>query len=126
MFVTPDGCSILGVTVEFHFKSRKLQKQAESFRDLVRTHGDRRARLIRRRLDELDAAPTLADIAKLPGPRCHELVGDLAGVLSVDLDGPYRLLFRPLADPPPSRTDGGLDWGRVTAILILGIEDTHG
>lgn len=111
--------------VELHFKSRKLRKQAESFRELVRAHGDHRAQLIRRRLDELDAASTLADIAKLPRPRCHELVGNLAGVLSVDLDHPYRLLFRPLADPPPSRTDGGLDWGRVTAILILGIEDTH-
>lgn len=112
--------------VELHFKSRKLQKQAESSRELVRAHGDHRARLIRRRLDELDAASTLADIAKLPGPRCHELIGDLAGVLSVDLDHPYRLLFRPFAEPPPCRADGGLDWGGVTAILILGIEDTHG
>lgn len=112
--------------MELHFQSRKLQKQAESFRELVRANGDRRARLIRRRLDELDAAATLADIASLPGPRCHELKANLAGVLSVDLDHPYRLLFRPLLEPPPCRTDGGLDWGRVTAILILGIEDTHG
>ena len=111
--------------MELHFQSRKLQKQAESFKDLVRAHGERRARLIRQRLDELDAASTLADIAALPGPRCHELKADLAGVLSVDLDGPYRLLFRPLPEPPPRRTDGGLDWGR-TAIQILRIEDTHG
>ncbi|MBK9963534.1 MAG: killer suppression protein [Holophagales bacterium] len=112
--------------MELHFKSRELQKQAGSFRELVRAHGEHRARLIRRRLDELDAATVLADIATLPGPRCHELHGNFAGVLSVDLDHPYRLLFRPLLEPPPCRTDGGLDWGRVMAILILGIEDTHG
>ena len=112
--------------MELHFQSRKLQKQAESFRELVRAYGDPRARLIRRRLEELDAASTLADIATLPGPRCHELKADLAGILSVDLDGPYRLLFRPLSEPPPRRADGGLEWGRVTAILILRIEDTHG
>ena len=46
--------------------------------------------------------------------------------LSVDLDGPYRLLFKPANTPVPLREDGGLDWSRVTAITILGITDTHG
>jgi proteic killer suppression protein len=44
----------------------------------------------------------------LPG-RCHELHGDRAGELSLDLDHPYRLLFRPTADPGPG-SGGGLDW----------------
>lgn len=112
--------------MELQFSSRKLQRQVESFRELVRAHGERRAQLIRRRLDELDAASTLAEIRSLPGPRRHELKGDLEGILSVDLDHPYRLLFRPLQEPPPCRPDGGLDWGQVKALLILRIEDTHG
>ena len=61
----------------------------------------------------------------LPG-RCHELLGDLKGVLSIDLVHPQRLLFVPQEVPPPKKPDGGLDWTRVEAIEITSIEDTHG
>ena len=60
----------------------------------------------------------------LPG-RCHELTGDRKGTLSIDLDGPYRLIFEPAENPPPVKTDGGLAWELVTAIRILEVEDTH-
>jgi proteic killer suppression protein len=56
----------------------------------------------------------------------HELKGNRKGQLSLDLDHPYRLIFIPDHDPVPSTEDGGMDWGRVTAVKILGIEDTHG
>ncbi len=46
--------------------------------------------------------------------------------LSLDLDGPYRLLVKPAHDPVPRRPDGGLDWSQVTAIIVHGVEDTHG
>lgn len=38
----------------------------------------------------------------------------------------YRLIFIPDHDPVPRLKDGGLDWSKVTAIKILGVEDTHG
>lgn len=57
--------------------------------------------------------------------RCHELTGDRAGQLSIDLDHPYRLVFRPDHVPPPQRPEGGLDWSQVTAILIIEVVDTH-
>ncbi|MCY4264498.1 MAG: hypothetical protein OXE78_06545 [Gammaproteobacteria bacterium] len=50
---------------------------------------------------------------------CHELTGRSKGTLILDLDGPYWLIFQPLQE-------GGLDWHRITAIKILGIEDTYG
>jgi len=53
------------------------------------------------------------------------LTGDLKGTLSLDLDGPYRLLFEPMEEPLPLKADGGLDWHGVTAIRILEVEDTH-
>jgi hypothetical protein len=62
---------------------------------------------------------------RLPG-RCHELTGDRSGQLSLDLDGPYRLIFVPANEPVPLKADGGLDRTRVTAIEIIGVEDTHG
>jgi hypothetical protein len=56
--------------------------------------------------------------------RCHELHGDRSGQLSLDLDHPYRLLFRPAGDPEPG-PGGGLDWAAVRAVVVIGIEDTH-
>src|SRR5579884_2919039 len=85
---------------------------------LMRLHGTARAKLIRRRLDDLRAAPTLAVMRALPG-RCHELRGERAGQLSVDLDGPYRLIFTPAHTPFPVKPDGGLDWQQVTAIVLI-------
>jgi plasmid maintenance system killer protein len=90
---------------------------------LNKRHGAARAKLIRRRLDDLYAAPTLATMRNLPG-RCHELKGERAGQLSVDLDGPYRLVFQP-TDPLPRKADGGLDWGTVVAIVVQEVADTH-
>lgn len=95
---------------------------------LLRRHGQRRADLLKKRLAVLAAATCLADLGPpYRGPaRCHELTGDRAGQLSVDLDGPYRLVFRPDHEPLPERSEGGLDWLQVTRILILEIVDTHG
>jgi len=91
---------------------------------LVRRHGSVRAKKIRRRLDDLRAAETLEDMRHVPG-RCHELGGTRSGQLSLDLDGPYRLIFQPANDPIPRKPDGGLDWTRITAVLIIAVEDTH-
>lgn len=68
----------------------------------------------------MDFAPPYSSSA-----RCHELKGDKAGIFSIDLDHPYRLLFRPDHDPLPQRSEGGIDWSQVIAIVILEIEDTH-
>jgi len=105
------------------FKNQKLQKECNVAS--VAIHGKARAKKLRQRLDELRAAETLADFRYLPAARCHELIGNRAGQLSVDLDQPYRLLFKPANDPIPRKNDGGLDWSQVTAITIIGIEDTH-
>ena len=93
---------------------------------MVQAFGTNRAKLLGRRLDELRGAACLADISRLPPPRCHELTGNLSGCLSVDLDHPYRLLFAVANEPIPRRDDGGLDWAGVTAVEVLKIEDTHG
>jgi proteic killer suppression protein len=104
--------------LEILFKSRQLEEECNH------PSKDQRGKLLRRRLDDLRAAPTLEAMRKLPG-RCHELKGDLAGLLSMTLDGGNRLCFRPAEDPPPRKPDGGLDWTRVTAIMIDRIGDYH-
>ena len=106
-------------TLDLIFRTKKLQKECNNFRMLQRTHGARRATLIRRRLDELRAANSLAEIAQLPGPRIHQLKGDRQGQISLDLDHPYRLLLIVANDPIPQRDNGSINLAKVTAVMIF-------
>jgi proteic killer suppression protein len=109
--------------VRITFATTKLEKLCQTEKLAVKKYGPKRARLLLLRLQHLDAAPNLHVMRNLPG-RCHELKGDRAGMLSVDLDGPYRLLFVP-EQPELVKEDGGLDWARVDSIIIHEVEDTH-
>lgn len=107
------------------FRNSKLEKEFNDERALRAHRGERQAKLIMRRLSEMKAAECLAVLRTLPGNRCHELTGNLKGQLSVDLDGPYRLIFEPANDPIPVLPSGGLDWDKTTKVIILGVLDTH-
>lgn len=107
------------------FRTGKLREQCSDSKHSARIWGTEQARKIGQRLDELRAAPHLGVMRALPG-RCHELRGERSGQLSVDLAGPYRLVFEAADEPLPIKGDGGLDWDRVTAIRILEVADTHG
>ena len=110
-------------TLEVSFADAGLAGMCRNERELIRKCGVVRAKKIQQRIKTLKAAETLADMRSLPG-RCHELHGDLAGHLSLDLDHPYRLLFRPVGDPGLG-PGSGLDWSAVSAVTIVGIADTH-
>jgi plasmid maintenance system killer protein len=114
--------------MEISFSTKKLKKQMELTKEMVKVHGPLRAKKLRLILTALRAAPSLAAFAPPYSPphRCHELTGNLKGKLSLDLDHPYRLLFVPDHEPLPRREEGGLDWSKVTAVTITGVENTHG
>jgi plasmid maintenance system killer protein len=107
------------------FKTKKLQKICTENAQARKHLGAKGGRKLQQRLMELSAADNLADISRVPPARCHELTGDRAGQLSVDLDHPYRLLFVVGNNPRPEREIGGLDWEEVTEIVIIEIMDTH-
>lgn len=111
--------------MDIFFGTKRLREDCNDARRLVRRYGAEEAAVISRRLDDLSAAQSLEDLRNLSG-RLHELTGDRAGQLTLDLRGPYRLILVPAHDPPPRKEDGGLDWAQVTAVEIIGIEDTHG
>ena len=106
------------------FRTKKLERQCCDGKEAVRVWGAEQAKRLRRRLDDLAAAPNLGVFRALPG-RCHELKGDRVGQLSLDLVHPDRLVFRPAHNPTPEKPDGGLDWEAVTAVEILEVADTH-
>lgn len=109
--------------MEVLFEDPRLDRLCESEKELRKQCGTVRAKKIQTRLADLRAAETLADMRHMPG-HCHELTADLAGQLSLDLDQPYRLLFRPAEDTDPG-PGGGLDWTKVTAVVVLSVTDTH-
>lgn len=106
------------------FKDKQFEKECNNQRLLERNHGQKRAKYIRRRLDALRAAEVLEDMRGVSG-RCHELLYDRWGQFSLDLEQPYRLIFELANQPIPTKPDGGIDWTKVTAVRILGVEDTH-
>jgi proteic killer suppression protein len=110
--------------VEVLFASEKLKRVFSTHRELQKHWGLEGAKKIALRLQQLAAAPSLADMRDLPG-RCHELTGDRAGHLAVDVHQPYRLVFRPSANPPPQKLDGGLDWTQVDSVTVTEIVDYH-
>lgn len=77
------------------------------------------------RLQELEAAESLADIRLLPAARCHELAGDRKGQLAVEVHAGLRIVFEPDHNPIPRRPQGGLDWERVDAVTVIEVIDYH-
>lgn len=93
---------------------------------MQRKYGMDKARKIERRLLDLAAVQTLADMSQIPAARCHALTGNYAGQFAVDTIHPYRLVFEPANDPIPLLQVGGIDRQQVTAIRILEINiDYH-
>ncbi|MFG0249796.1 MAG: type II toxin-antitoxin system RelE/ParE family toxin [Phycisphaeraceae bacterium JB051] len=87
--------------------------------------GDKLASKLKQRLMELSAAETLEQISRLPPARCHELKENYKGKLAVTLKEQYRLIFEVGNDPRPCLEDGGLDWEKVTEVVILEVVDYH-
>jgi hypothetical protein len=110
--------------VDVSYRSRKLQKLCASSSAMSRELGSATAAKLAQRVMELVAVDSLADLALLPGPRCHE-EADREGQLSLDLVHPRRLIIEPADDPLPLKPDGGLDWTRVSAVVVVEIADTH-
>jgi len=112
--------------MDISFKSRKLEKEFSDYKDLIRRYGPEQAKKIQQRLFELQAAENLDTLWSLPQIRSHELTGNLAGQISLDIKHPYRLLIAPDYKDPPQKEDGGLDRAKITKVKILRVEDTHG
>src|ERR1044071_4813372 len=102
------------------------------------------AKKIKLRMQALTAATSLVDFwPPRSGPeQCHELKGERAGIFSMDLNQPYRLLFKALdaateavqeeVDNPlpnlsnPEVKNEKAHWAAIKSIEIISVEDTHG
>ena len=111
--------------MELSFANTKLAKELADEKSIMRKYGPDNGRRMCQRLADLMAADNLETLRFLPQMRAHELTGDRAGQISVDVKHPRRLLLVPDHAEIPRKPDGGLDWKRVTKVKILSILDTH-
>jgi proteic killer suppression protein len=111
--------------MEVSFATKRLAKILNSEKETVREFGSKLGKSIMRRLAVLEAANCLEDVPIRPPFRRHELKQNRKGQFAVDLEHPYRLIFKPNHNPIPVKADGGLNLKKITAIIILEMEDYH-
>lgn len=107
------------------FANQKMAKLCNSLSKSQKKWGDRRGRLVIRRLDEIRDSANMAVLKTLPGARLHPLLENRKGQYSVDLEHPYRLLFEIADDPVPQLEGGRVDYSKVSTVRILEVENTH-
>lgn len=115
-----------GEIMDIYFKSKRLSKKCSNKKEMIKEWGPEIAKKLSIRLMEIQAASNIEELKKLPQARCHKLKGNRDNQFAVDLKHPYRLIFEPYQDPIPLKSDGGLDLAKITAILILEVDDYHG
>ena len=108
------------------FKTEDMKKLCESSRDLKKQYGQARARKLQKRLLVLKDAPCLEDVPHTPPERRHQLKGNRDEEFAVNIDGPWRIIFKLDHTDVPRKEDGGIDIKQVTSIVILNVcEDYH-
>lgn len=110
--------------MNIRFRKTKMGKVFNSATALQREYG-RMARTIMVRMGILQAAPNLDAVPHEKPVRCHQLSQNRDEDFAVNLDQPYRLIFRPDHDPVPRLPDGGIDKAAVTSIEIIDVVDYH-
>lgn len=106
------------------FADKKLKKYANNHKLAVRKLGSKRAAIYRKRLDDLAAAESFADLMYLPG-NFHQLKEGRKGQWACDLDQPYRLIFEPAEFPVPENEAGAQILIEIISAEIIQIKDYH-
>lgn len=108
--------------MDVFFADEGMADVCASERKMRRAFGAMRAQRLALRLQQLRVAASLADM-RLFTRRCHAMTGDLRGCVAVDLDGPYRLLFRPISANGSAVSLA--DWSAITAVVVERVVDYH-
>lgn len=79
--------------MEVLFRTRKLKKQYEDYRQAKKAYDEDVARRYIERINIIKSTRDIEELHKLPGLRCHELKGNRRGQWAINLTGKYRLIF---------------------------------
>lgn len=106
------------------YRDDRLKKILNDRNKLTREFGPGNARKIVQRLNEIAAASSLGMLLQCRIGRCHPLKGVYAGMYAMDLEGGWRLVFRPVLDEGQSLVDANLL--TVEIVRIMEVTDYHG
>lgn len=106
--------------MDVFFADRRFAEKCASRKTLRRWLGTERAKRLEVRLQQLRQAEDLAAMRQVT-TRIHALTGDRAGLVALDLDGPYRLLIEPI---PPEGVETW-SWADVRQVLVHEVVDYH-
>ncbi|CAA6810955.1 MAG: Plasmid maintenance system killer protein [uncultured Sulfurovum sp.] len=79
--------------MEIKFKTKKLQKQYESYREATKAYGDKVAKKYIQRIGILKSAKSFDDLYQIPSLKFHPLTGNRKGEFAISLTGFYRLII---------------------------------
>ena len=106
------------------FADKKLEKMAADYDLCCRKMGSLRAKILFQRIYTLNRVNSWEDLQHLPG-RVHQLSGDRKGQWAMDLDHPYRLIFRPAENQVSIHEHGRYKLSKISSVEILEITDYH-
>ena len=106
------------------YKNNKIRKVLSDAREMQKAFGNL-AKKVSQRMEQLRAAPTLANMQMYQAARCHELKGERKGEWAIDISVNHRMIFEINQQPLPSNKDGSVDTKKVTGIMITETTDYH-
>ena len=110
--------------MDISYANRRIEKICTDEKVARKELGHDGAKVLKLRLEQIRDSANLEDLRLLPGA-WHELSGNRKGQLACSITKLKRLVFMPANDPIPIKSDGGLDWSEVTAVMNIEIVDYH-
>lgn len=86
------------LSVDITYKSKKLEKECTNRAICRKKHGDKMAKVIFMRIDQISAATFVEELVVNKIGRCHALIGERDRQYAIDLMQPYRLIFEKHGD----------------------------
>ena len=80
--------------MEIKYKNKGIQKVCEDASVATRKYGREMADKIHSRIDQIEAIDTVEELIKFGIGRCHPLAQNRRGQYAMDLEHPYRLVFK--------------------------------
>lgn len=111
--------------MDISFKSRKIEKEFNSYRVLVKRYGDKNAKVLMQRMLVLRELRNLQDVSNVKATKFHQLKDNRDEQFAIKLFRGVRLVFEVGHAEVPRKEDGGIDLANVTAVKIIEIVNYH-
>ena len=80
--------------MQITYKSKKLKLVCTNASAAIKEYGSVMAQKIHTRIDQISAATSIEELLQFKIGRCHALSHNRKGQYAMDLEHPYRLIFK--------------------------------